>query len=307
MPHIYPVGGGKGGVGKSFITANLGVLFAKHGKRVVLVDLDLGGSNLHTFLQIKDPKAGLHDFLNKKLTDLDHAVSPTSIPNLFILCSNNCSFDIANLFHSQKLKIIKAIQKLPYDYVLLDLGSGTNFNTLDFFLTSNEGIFIFTPEPTSIENTLSFIKAVYYRKLKQVLKQQAFNSIVKRLIDRSKNSTIQLPDIIEFIIEHYPEKGKSLQANLRGYKFSFVLNEFRRQVTPDLGEKIEKVCNRHFYSDFQFLGNVSYDDRVYDSVFSKNIYVQRYPYTPTATDLEYIVKKMTANNQYSVSVLPQSS
>jgi flagellar biosynthesis protein FlhG len=307
MPHIYPVGGGKGGVGKSFITANLGVLFAKHGKRVVLVDLDLGGSNLHTFLEIKHPKTGLHDYLNKKFNELDHAVSSTSIPNLFILCSNNCSFDIANLFHSQKLKIIKAIQKLPYDYVLLDLGSGTNFNTLDFFLTSNEGIFIFTTEPTSIENTLSFIKAVYYRKLKQVLKQQAFNSIVKKLIDRSKNSTIQLPDIIEFIIEQYPEKGKSLQAKLSGYKFSFVLNEFRKQVNPDLGEKIEKVCNRHFYSDFQFLGNVSYDDRVYDSVFSKKIYIQRYPYTPTATDLENIFKKMTENSQYSVSALPQLS
>ncbi len=307
MPHIYPIGGGKGGVGKSFITANLGVLFAKHGKRVVLIDLDLGGSNLHTFLEIRDPKTGLNDFLNKTFDELDQAVSPTSIPNLFILCSNNCSFDIANLFHSQKLKIIKAIQKLPYDYVLLDLGSGSNFNTLDFFLTSNDGIFIFTPEPTSIENTLSFIKAVYYRKLKQVLKQQTFNAIVKRLIERSQNSTIQLQDIIEFIIEHYPEKGKSLQANLSGYKFSFVLNEFRRQVNPDLGEKIEKVCNRHFYSDFQFLGNVSYDDRVYDSVFSKKIYIQRYPYTPTATDLVHITKKMTENSQYSVSVLPQSS
>jgi flagellar biosynthesis protein FlhG len=307
MPHIYPVGGGKGGVGKSFITANLGVLFAKHGKRVVLVDLDLGGSNLHTFLEIKDPKTGLNDFLNKTFNELDQTISPTSIPNLSIICSNNCSFDIANLFHSQKLKIIKAIKKLPYDYVLLDLGSGTNFNTLDFFLTSNEGIFIFTPEPTSIENTLSFIKAVYYRRLKQVLKQQTFNSIVKKLIARSKNATIQLRDIIEFIIEQYPDKGKTLQANLSGYKFSFVLNEFRRQVNPDLGEKIEKVCNRHFYSDFQFLGNVSYDDRVYDSVFSKKIYIQRYPYTPTATDLVHITKKMAQNDHYSVSAIPQMS
>jgi len=51
MPRIYPIGGGKGGVGKSFITANLGALLAKQGKRVVLVDLDLGGSNLHTFLE----------------------------------------------------------------------------------------------------------------------------------------------------------------------------------------------------------------------------------------------------------------
>ncbi|MFW5989146.1 MAG: P-loop NTPase, partial [Desulfosudaceae bacterium] len=50
MAIIYPVAGGKGGIGKSFITANLGYLLAKRGKRVLLADLDLGGSNLHTLL-----------------------------------------------------------------------------------------------------------------------------------------------------------------------------------------------------------------------------------------------------------------
>ena len=65
MSETYPIGGGKGGSGKSFIAANLGVLFAKQGKKVVVIDLDLGGSNLHTFLSLKSPKLGLNDFLNK--------------------------------------------------------------------------------------------------------------------------------------------------------------------------------------------------------------------------------------------------
>ena len=50
MAEIYPIGGGKGGVGKSFITASLGALIAKWGKKVVLIDLDLGASNLHTLV-----------------------------------------------------------------------------------------------------------------------------------------------------------------------------------------------------------------------------------------------------------------
>ena len=56
---IYAIGGGKGGTGKSFITATLGIILAKHGKRVLLIDLDLGASNLHTFLAIKKPAIGL--------------------------------------------------------------------------------------------------------------------------------------------------------------------------------------------------------------------------------------------------------
>lgn len=98
MSIIYSIGGGKGGVGKSFITANLGVLFAKQKKRVVLVDLDLGGSNLHTFLGLQNQKIGLNDFLNKRIKNLYHAVSPTGIPDLSIICSMNCSLEIANLF-----------------------------------------------------------------------------------------------------------------------------------------------------------------------------------------------------------------
>ena len=63
---IYPIGGGKGGVGKSFITANLGLMLAKQGKRVLMIDLDLGGPNLHTFFRANSIKTGLSDFINKK-------------------------------------------------------------------------------------------------------------------------------------------------------------------------------------------------------------------------------------------------
>ena len=66
VPQILPIGGGKGGIGKSFIAANLGVLMAKQGIKVALVDLDLGASNLHTFIGEARCRSGLNHFLNKK-------------------------------------------------------------------------------------------------------------------------------------------------------------------------------------------------------------------------------------------------
>ncbi|MBW1897911.1 MAG: AAA family ATPase, partial [Deltaproteobacteria bacterium] len=177
MSCIYPIGGGKGGIGKSFIAANLGVLLAKQGNRVVLVDLDLGGANLHTFTGMPSVKTGIEKFLDKTAIDLNQVAVPTEINNLSIISSVNCSMEIANLFAAQKLKIIKAIQKLPFDYILLDLGAGTNYNTLDFFLSSNEGILLLTPEPTSIENAFKFIKAVYLRKVRQILNKREFRSV----------------------------------------------------------------------------------------------------------------------------------
>ncbi len=295
MSHIYPLGGGKGGTGKTVIAANLGALIAKRGNKVVLLDLDLGGSNLHTCLGIRNPKIGLNEFLNRRYKKLDEVVLPTSISNLFLVSSANCSLEIANLFYSQKMKIMRAIQRLPYDYILLDLGGGTSFNTIDFFLTSNEGLFIFTPEPTSIENTARFIRAVYLRKVKQVLRQRAFLEVVREIIGNTenKNRVVRSSDIVETLLEKEPAKGRLLQEQLGAFKFKLVLNQFQKKIDEGLGEKIEKVCNRHFHSEFQFLGNVSYDERVQDSVLSNKTYVTRYPYTLTALNLQNIADKLT--------------
>ena len=173
MPKIYPIGGGKGGVGKSFISASLGALIASHGKKVALIDLDLGASNLHTFLGLPAPENGLNRYLSRTTQQLESAAIPTHVSNLSFISSCHCSMEIANLFYAQKIKLINAIKKLPFDYVFMDLGAGTNFNTLDFFLTGSKGIFICTPEPTSIENAFRFIKAVYLRRLKQIIKKVA--------------------------------------------------------------------------------------------------------------------------------------
>ncbi len=293
MPEIYPIGGGKGGVGKSFIVASLGTLLAKRGKNVVLVDLDLGVSNLHTFLSIKNPKTGINSFLNKSVKKLHSVAVPTIIPNLFFISSAGCSMEIANLFYAQKQKIIAAIKKLPFDYILLDLGAGTNYNTLDFFLTSNEGILICTPEPTAIENAFSFIKAAYLRKLKQVIKQHTFHAMVKDAVANPKKVAIKSPDIIDIVLKYDPDKETFFKNKLNDFRFKFIINQFRKNLDPALGDKIETVCNRHFYSNFQFLGNISYDERIYDSILAKNIYIHKFPYTTSSIDLKTIADKIT--------------
>jgi len=306
MSQIYPIGGGKGGVGKSFITASLGALLAKWGKKVVLIDLDLGGSNLHTLLGINHQKGGINRFLDKTVKNLENTAVSTFIQNLFFIGSSLCSMEIANLSHANKLKIINAIRKLSFDYILLDLGTGTNFNTLDFFLTSNQGIFICTPEPTAIENSFRFIKAVCLRKLKHIVKQHSFNSAVKKAVISPNHEAITSPDIVEIVLKHDPDRENFLRNSLSEFKFKFILNQFRKNLDATIGYKIEELCNRHFYSNFQFLGNVGYDVRVHDSVLSKKIFVHRYPYTPPAIDMRKIAEKII-NNRPSVSLTGEIS
>ena len=227
------------------------VEFAKLGNKVVLVDLDLGASNLHTLLGIRNPKNGLNSFLNQTVKKLDRVAVPTIVSNLFFINSLYCSMEIANLYHTQKLKIIRAITKLPFDYIILDLGAGSNFNTLDFFSTSQEGIIICTPEPTSIENCFRFIKAAYLRKLKQIIKRHAFNSAVKNTVFSPNKKAMEAPDIIDVVLKHDPDRENFLKNKLSEFKFKLIINQFRKNIDETLGDKIETVCNRHFYSNFQ--------------------------------------------------------
>ncbi len=293
MPEIIPIGGGKGGVGKSFIAASLGALIAKQGLKVLLIDLDLGASNLHTVLGIRAPAIGLSEYLNKQAQSLDDVAIPTPVTNLFLISSCQCSMEIANLYYAQKVKLINAIRKLPFDYMLIDLGAGTNFNTLDFFLTANKGMVICTPEPTSVENSFRFIKAVYLRRLKHIIKQQDFDPVVKAAVSNPGKKVYSSGELISQVKKYNPEKMDDLKAHIGRFEFKFLLNQLRKDTDAALGTKIQTVCNRHFYSPFDFLGNVNFDERVHEAVYQKELFVTRFPGTTAAVELKAIADLLT--------------
>lgn len=293
MPTIYPIGGGKGGVGKSFVAASLGAFMALGGKSVVLVDLDLGASNLHTFLGLPAPEDGLNRYLDKSEPQLESVAAATHIPNLFLISSSNCSMEIANLFYAQKIKLINAILQLPYDYVFMDLGAGTNFNTLDFFLASSRGIFVCTPEPTSIENAFRFIKAVYLRKLKQVVKHNDFDASVKATVGSTDANGIKAQDVFDIVRQRDPNNYELLKERIGRFQFNLILNQFRHSADSALGDKITTVCNRHFYSPFDFLGRIDFDERVIDSIYTRKPYIDSFPGTSAARQLKQIAGRLT--------------
>ncbi len=292
---IVPIAAGKGGVGKSFIAANLAALIAKRSHRVVLIDLDLGGSNLHTLLGVKNSTAhGLHRFLDKTAGRLEMVTVPTRISNLALIGSANCSMEAANLHHAQKLKLIHAIKNLACDFVIIDLGAGTNFNTLDFFLSSQSGLLVCNPEPTSIENTFRFIKAAYLRRLKQIINSHAFNKVVKGAVQSSSGpSGLTSTEIIELVLKYDPGREMFLRESIGRFQFNFILNQFRKNSDSALGEKIKTVCNRHFYSPFEYLGSIDFDERVIDSISAKTLYVTEYADTKAALDLKQIAECVT--------------
>jgi flagellar biosynthesis protein FlhG len=292
VPAIYPVAGGKGGIGKSFITANLGCLLAGANKTVLLSDFDLGSANLHTLLGIEDPGGGLNNFLNKTLPDLQAAIISCSVPGLSLLSARRCSLEAANLPYAQVQKIINAISRLPYDFILLDLGAGTHFNTLDFFLTSRDVILVFTQEPTSIESGVRFIETVYYRALKQLFKQHRINAILK---DADISSTATLTDIVRLLISDTDDRGRDLLQCLGRFSFKLIINQARGQDSQRFGDNLLKLFRRHFYSRFELIGMIEYDPKIIEAVTSKQLFVKKYARSRITHDLTKIAKHILSS------------
>lgn len=287
MTHIWPIGGGKGGSGKSFLAGNLGVCLAKEGNKTLLLDADFGGANLHTMIGVPHQEKGLADFLTKKVSTLGETAVETRIPNLSLISGADNHLDMANMAYEQKMKIFRAISKLSYDYILLDLGAGTSFNTIDFFLISDGGIFVTTPEPTSIENVYRLIRAVYVRKIRQFLKAYHFRALLEKAEEKGKGGDAHKPEyLITLIKEWDPEKGEAVEEALRASQFKLVLNQFRKQDHPRMGLLICRIVEKHLGLPLEFIGNIAHDDLVRDAVVQRVPFIERYPLTQTAIDLK---------------------
>lgn len=293
MVHVWPIGGGKGGSGKSFLTCALGRLLASAGKRTLLIDLDLGAANLHTFLNIPYPAKSLSDFLRKKYSSLEDVVLQTPIANLFLISGANDTLDIANLSYEQKIKTVRAISRLDYECIFLDLGAGTSFNTLDFFLISQTGIFVATPEPTSIENVYRLIRSIYFRRIRHYFTAASFKELEAQALQHFGNGSYNKPECIMYMVKQmYPETGSQLENDFASYRFKLILNQLHKQDNASLGEQICKLIEKHLSFKIDFAGNVTYDEHVHDAICQRVSFLDRYPYTRAAGDLRAMSKQI---------------
>jgi len=293
VSHILPIGGGKGGSGKTFITGSLGILLAKQGYTTLLIDVDFGTANLHTILGIPHPERSISDFVNKRVESLQETIVPTSVSHLYFISGAMNNLDIANLAHEQKMRILRNIVKLPYEYVLLDLGAGTSFNTIDFFMISSHGIFVTTPEPTSVENIYRLVRSVYFRKVRQLFKAHEFRMLVEEAQKQHSRTNVSNPDfLLRTVKEMNPDSGAMLERKLGEFRFKLVLNQLRKQDDPQIGALICKIIERHLFLKMDFIGNVSFDDNVHSAVCRNIPFLDLYPYTQAAFDLRECCKNL---------------
>ena len=183
---VIAVTSGKGGVGKTFVSANLAAALAKRGHKVLVLDADLGLANLDVVLNLF-PKITLHDVFTGK-AKLDEAI--IQAPGGFsVLLAGSGMVEYSRLTPEVRDEFVQIVSSLVprYDVVLLDTGAGISDVVLFAVSLASEVLMVATPEPTSLTDAYATIKVLVKEQQRQrirVLVNQAASGSGKAITNK---------------------------------------------------------------------------------------------------------------------------
>lgn len=147
------------------ITANLGLALARLEHSTVVVDADLGGSDLHNILGLDNLGPGMGELLTQRGLNLANLIRPIREPRFYFVPGDACLPAATNPRFQKKRKLFYDMNNLPHSFVLLDLGAGSSITITDFFLSSPFSLLVMTPERAAELNAFNFLKNLVYRLL----------------------------------------------------------------------------------------------------------------------------------------------
>jgi flagellar biosynthesis protein FlhG len=155
---IITITSGKGGVGKTNVSVNMALAYARLGKKVVVMDADLGLANVNIMFNMV-PKYTLYDMIRKRKTMKEIMVETDY--GIYIVAGASGFSKAANLTDAERQGFIEELNTLSFaDIIIIDTSAGVSSNVLDFIAAADDAVIITTPEPTAITDAYGIIKII---------------------------------------------------------------------------------------------------------------------------------------------------
>lgn len=280
MATLISVASGKGGVGKSVVSANLALALAKSGQQVILADLDVGGADAHIMFGQLNPSVTLTDFLHRKVGKLgDVAIPVTCHPNLRLIAGTGDTLATANMVYARKKRLMKQFQELNADIVVIDIGAGTSYHALDFFLMADIHVAVAMPEPTSVLDLYRFIKlAAIRRVLSCFLARSPLSEVL------SNRDFTSIEEVMEVAGAMDAEGREVAAAAMRSFRPGLIINRVtgRSQVNVLY---LRKILQDYVGGDLHLLGEIPDDPAVSQAVRNFLPVIEATPDAPAARGL----------------------
>ncbi len=295
--HIIPVASGKGGVGKSLFSANLAIALGQAGKKVILVDLDLGGSNLHLILGIRNVKKGIGTFLTDQKGGIEDTILDSGFEGVSFIPGDAEIPGIANLTQTQKKRLITKLSALDADYLICDLGAGSGLNTIDFFLTAARGIIVTNPSPTALVNAYLFLKNSVFRIIQSAVKKGSKADVYFKNLQKETGSVqrVYIRDVMAEIARVDPESHAKISKTLGKFQPRLVLNMLEDPKDADKAHKLRRSCQQYLGTEMEHLG-IMYRDELQDTALRSGLPIIKYkPKAVLSQAIYRIAEKLLQN------------
>lgn len=300
---IISVGGAKGGIGKSIFVANLGVYLSSKGFRTVVIDLDLGGANLHLYLGNRALLTkSVNDFLKRKVATLQEIMIESSYGPMLI-GGDSSELGSSNIEFTKKLRLIKAVRNIEADYIIIDLGGDTSFNTIDFLLLADYAIVLTTPESASYIGSYHFIKAALYRKLHRLFGPESkFREEPDKMLERFIRDLTLSPDgpqvksiseLIDMVRTHQPMSLSTVMKAISDFHPHLIVNRVTNDIEAvQVAMRIQDVSKRWLSKEVVYLGSVSEQMEIKRSARDLTPVIAKYPQGRLAGEIGKIAEKL---------------
>ena len=203
---IIAITSGKGGVGKTFVAANLAAALARRGERVLVLDADLGLANLDVVLNLQ-PKVTLHDVFTGRATLKEATLKAPG--GFSVLLAGSGLVEYSRLTPDLRERLLEVIHQVTphYDRVLLDTGAGISDVVLYAVSLADDVLVIATPEPTSLTDAYATVKVLAAQQQREIFRlavnqvsrkgegravQQQLQTVVDRFVRTGEGAAVKL-------------------------------------------------------------------------------------------------------------------
>lgn len=251
---VIAVGGARGGIGKSMLSASLASALARMGHRVVAVDLDPGSAGLHRFLGVRQPRGAPAHFRDRSAADLTDLLHATEVKGLS-LAGGGCSLlGSASIRYAQEQTLVSRFRRLPVDFVVLDLGGDTTFTAPDFFLLADERLVVTTADPTAVLDGYHFVKVALLRAVtrhvaarhaRATFAPEAEARLVRYAEECAAPGGSTIPGLLAELGRLDPAAGAAMAAVVDAFRPRLVLNLADPTANRAVIERVQQVCRGH--------------------------------------------------------------
>jgi flagellar biosynthesis protein FlhG len=292
---VLLVGGARGGVGKTVLAANLGLYLATIGRKVVVVDADPAGANLHTCLGTPPP-VPLSKVRRPGRSDAPRAGAP------FAEALQESSFRGLQLLHlgldepgaassrgDRLSKLMTSLRELEAEYVVVDLGVGLSRDVLDNYLAADLALFVTVPEPTAIENTYRFLRGAFVRFLLQSIEDDEAQGEIERRLRALGGAPPPLDLLQELEQEEHP-LAPMVRSAIERFRPHVVINQTRLRADLELGFAMQSAARRKLGITLDYVGHVDHDDTVWTCVRNRRPLLLEVPGAKSSRKIEKIAR-----------------